>query len=76
MVETEIENAQVEGQFYCCGKLTTYSETELWCLLVMLQLILAHDDGRRHLELLLPPGRATLLGPLMSPPDVCNFEPH
>lgn len=58
------------------AKLTSYSETEFCCLLVMLQLALAHDDGRRHLELIFPAGRATVLGPLMSPSDVCNFEPH
>lgn len=36
------------------AKLTSYSEIELWCLLVMLQLAIAHDDGRGYLELLLP----------------------
>lgn len=58
------------------AKLTSYSETGLWCLFVMLQLAVAHDDGRGYLELLLPLGRATLLGLIVSPSDVCNFEPH
>lgn len=59
------------------AKPTNYSETELECLFVMLQLAIAHDDGRRYLELLFPRGRATLLGLIMSLSfDVCNFEPH
>lgn len=59
------------------AKLINYSETELECLFVMIQLAIAHDDGRTYLELLLPRGRATLLGLIMSLSfDVCNFEPH
>lgn len=58
------------------AKLTSHSETELECLFVMLQLPVAHDDGRGYLELLLPRGRATLLGLIMFPSEVCNFEPH